>query len=446
MGKSRWLLLAALFVAGCSGGSSSSSSTSTTGAPSSGGAANTLEVQAFKGGYDIDFYQKSADEWAAKNAGWAVKVEGSPKVWETLRPRFISGDVPDLCFPGWGMDHWALKEEDQLMALDEALDGKPYEGDGKWRDTFEPGILKLGQMDGKSWVLPYYYSVLGWWYDPAVFKKNGWSVPKTWDELLSLSEKIKAKGMAPITFQGKYPDYMEAGMLLPWAYSMGGTAVMKSLQNMDPGAWKSPSMLKAAQMIDELNKKGFFQEGATAMTHTEAQTQFVTGKAAMIPCGTWLKAEMANVMPKEAKMEFMLPPVLTFGKGDKGAVLIKIEPWMVPSKAKHPKEAIDLFKYMTSLTKAKQFVEEKGTLMAIKGSDSAKLIPELVEPAKVIKESKEIWSLQFRDWYPEFQKELENALTALLNGTETPESFCDRLEKKAEETRNNADIVKHKVE
>lgn len=434
------LLFAFLVIAGCS------KSTTAEGPGSAPNNEKMLEVQAFKGGYDIDFYKTATDEFIAKNPGWTSKVEGGPAVWESLRPRFIGGNPPDLCFPGWGMDHWALKEEGQLLQLDEALDGKPFEGEGTWRETFEPGMLKLGQQAGKTWMLPYYYSVLGWWYDPQVFKKNGWTPPKTWEELLTLSEKIKAKGMSPLTYQGKFPYYMIDGMLLPWAYSFGGSPLIKSVQNMEPGAWKSSGILKAAQMIDELNKKGLLQEGATAMSHTEAQTQFVTGKAAMIPAGTWLKSEMAELMPKGAQMEFMLPPVLSYGKGDPSAVIIKTEPWMVPSKGKHPKEAIELFKYMTSQTKARQFVEQKGTLMAIKGTDKAKLIPELITPAKIVQESKDQWAVLYRDWYSEFATELENALTALLNGTETPESFCERVEKKAEEVRNDSAIVKHKIE
>jgi len=438
MRKATWLLLALLTLAGCNSGSSGSSSSNDSGD-------KVLEVQAFKGGYDIDFYKQAADEYIAKKDGWSVKVEGGPRVWETLKPRFVQGSPPDLAFPGWGMDHWLLKEEGQLLALDEALDGKPYEGEGTWRDTFDPLILKLGQLDGKTWVLPYYYSVLGWWYDPEVFKKNGWTPPTTYEELLVLCEKIKAKGIAPITFQGKYPYYLIDGMILPWAYSFGGRELMNSLQNLEPGAWKNAGVLKAVQMIDELNKKGFFQEGATAMTHTESQTQFVTGKAAMVPCGTWLKSEMSNLMPAGAKLEFMLPPVLSYGKGEKSAVIIKTEPWMVPTKAKHPQEAIELFKYMTSLAKAKEFVQKKGTLMAIKGSDQVELMPELVKAAEAIRNSKDTYAALYREWYPSFNEEMEGAVTALLNGTETPESFCERMEKKAEEIRNDPNIVKRKL-
>ncbi len=419
-------------LSGCSGGS--------------GGTDAELEVAAFKGGYGIDFYELCAKEFAEKKQGLKVKVWGNPRVWEQLRPRFIGGNPPDLVFPGWGMDHWALAEEGQLLDLGPALDGKPFEGEGTWRDTFDPNLLRLGQLEGKQYALPYYVMCLGWWYDPGVFEKNGWAPPRTWDDLLALCAKIKAKGIAPITFQGQYPYYMGAGMLFPWALSSGGIEAVRAAQNLEPGAWKSPAFLRAARMIDELNKRGYFQKGAVALSHTESQQEFLQGRAAMIPCGTWLESEMKNVMPPGAQLRFFLPPVIADGQGDPTALIIGIEPWMVPTKAKNPDLAIELYKYMTSPANARRFVEAKSTLMSIRGSESASMPEALKAPAEALRNAKTVYALQYREWYPAFQKELENSLTAMLNGELTPQAFCDRVEAAAEKTRNDTNVKKHRVQ
>ena len=348
-----WIGLAAtaLGLYGC--GSSGTETVTAPSAPKADGKVEgKLEVAAFKGGYGIDFYEACAKEFAAKHAGVEPNVWGDPRVWEKLRPRFVAGEPPDVTLPGWGMDHWALAEEGELMDLTEALKSKPEEGEGTWGDTFEPALLALAQLDGKQYTLPYYFSVMGWWFDPGVFAKNGWTPPKTWTELIALCEKIKASGMAPITFQGKYPYYMLDGMLLPWCQSIGGKAALDAAQNLEPGAWKSPAMLEAAKRIHELNTRGFFQRGAVAMSHTESQQEFLQGRAAMIPCGTWLESEMRNVMPKGARMAFMLTPHLEGGTGDASAILIGIEPWMVPSKAKNPQAGIAFFRFMSSLSNA----------------------------------------------------------------------------------------------
>jgi N-acetylglucosamine transport system substrate-binding protein len=404
----------------------------------------SIEVQTFKGGYDVDFFQKCAASYEKAHAGTKVQVDGNPRVWEQLQPRMVSGSPPDLMFPGWGMDHWALAEEGQVFDLTDALkspgaDGKP------WGDSFESSLLKLGQLDGQQVTLPYYLMMYGWWYDPDVFAKNGWTVPKTFTELLVLAPKIKEKGIAPITFQGQYPYYLTYGMLMPWILSHGGEGALKACQNMEAGAWKSESVLAAAKMMEELRDKGFFQDGCISMSHTEAQQQFLNGKAAMVPCGTWLKAEMSKMMKPGTKLAFMRPPVIEGGKGDPSAIQVDIEPWMVPTKAKDPNTAIDFFKHMTSLENAKAFVKEKGTLMAIKGSNEGEMPEELKIPAQMFKESNQVWAIQFRHWYKTFFKEMEDSITALVTKKLDAQGFCERLEKAAAAVRDDETIKKRKV-
>jgi N-acetylglucosamine transport system substrate-binding protein len=321
-----------------------------------------------------------------------------------------------------------------------------YDGKTKWRDTFEPGILKLGQYQGKQYEMPLYFSMNGWWYDKKLFDKNGWTPPKTFSELLALCEKVKAKGIAPITFQGKYPYYMIFGFLFPWIVSSGGIEALDACQNLDPGAWKSPAVLKAAQMIAELRDRKDFQEGALGLSHTEAQQQFVTDKAAMIPCGTWLHSEMSKVTPPDFDMEFFNPPVVDGGKGDPTNVSIGIEPWVLPTKSKNLDAAIKLFKYMTSVDKAKEFVKAKGTLMAVKGSDQVEMEPYLKSAADCFRASKTVWSPDYATWYPKVHKAVQDALAALLAGEKTPEQFCDACEAAAEDARNDKDLVKRKIE
>ncbi len=404
-----------------------------------------LSVLAFKGGYDIDFYQQSAKEFLAKNPDLKITVDGSPDVADQIRPAMLAGNPPDLMYPSWKYDHWGAAEEGQLLLLDKALDSPAYDGKGTWRDTFEPSVLKLGQKDGKQYVLPYFFSVWGWWYDPNVFAKNGWTPPKSFDELEALCEKIKAQKIAPITFQGKYPYYMIQGMLLPWSQDIGGIKVIEDIQNLVPGAWKNPAVLKAVGMINELKDKGDFQTGAVGLSHTDSQTAFLNGKAAMIPCGTWLDSEMKKTMPPNAKMQFLMPPIPQTSSGDTSALCIEIEPWMVPAQAKNPNGAVALYKYMTSLDKAKQFVEQKATLMSIKGSDQAKLPETLVVPAHLFKQSKTVYSFLLRQWYPQMETDIEGALTSMLNGQLSPEQFCDRAEAAADKTRKDNSVTKHKL-
>jgi len=404
-----------------------------------------LEVAIFQGGYGLDFFEYAAREYEKMHPNIRIKIWGNPRIWEQLRPRFVAGDVPDLTWPGWGMDYWALVADGKVMEMDKYLATKAYGQNKPWKDTFRQDLLKKGMYNGHYYIMPFNNNVFGWWYNAGMFEKNGWQPPKTYEELLVLCEKIKKTGIAPITYQGKYPAYMLRGFLIPWAISAGGLQTFIDAQNLKPGAWKSPAFLKAARMIAELRDKGYFQKGAMGMDHTGSQMEFLLGRAAMIPCGTWLASEMKKQIPPGFKMQYINPPVLANGKGDPIITSTGAETWIIPKEAKHPDEAADFFKFMTSIDMAKKFVERKNTLMAIVGSDQCKLPPYLVEPARCLRNAKATWDADFAQWYKAMNKDIENALAALLSGEITPEECVNRMEEAAERTRKDESIPKHKM-
>jgi ABC-type glycerol-3-phosphate transport system substrate-binding protein len=144
-------------------------------------------------------------------------------------------------------------------------------------------------------------------------------------------------------------------------------------------------------------------------------------------------------------MTFFLPPVLDDGKGDPTAVAIGIEPWVIPTDGKNRELAVDFYKYLTTPTKARQFVEEKGTLMAVKGSDQARMPAYLVAPAAAFRAAKTAYSSEYAQWYPALGKASQDAMSALMTGEATPEQFVQRLEDAAEKARQDTRLPKHKV-
>ena len=435
------LLAGALTFSGCGGQSSR----------------DYLDVAIFQGGYGKDFFEEKAKEFEEKHPELltpegsdkplSIRITGHPRIWEQLRSRFVSGDVPDLAWPGWGMDYWMLVAEGQVLAANPFLEQPAFDQDVPWKDTFVEPLLTKGSQDGKYYLLPFNNNLFAWWYNKAMFEENGWTPPKTYPELLALAEKIKAKGIDPITYQGKYPDYALRGFFFPWAISIGGIEAFNDAQDLKPGAWKSPAFLQAARMIAELRDKGFFAAGALGKTHTQAQSDFVAGKAAFIPCGTWLATEQADDIKAhpEFDMEFMLTPIVPGGKGDPTAICTGTEDFIIPSKAQHPEIAAEFFRYLTSQENTREWVKRKQTFTCIKGSEEVELPKYLVKPAELYTGSRQVWTAQFAQWYPSLKREAEDALRQLLAGSITPEQCVELIEQAATKVRNDPKIIKHKV-
>jgi N-acetylglucosamine transport system substrate-binding protein len=306
-----------------------------------------IEVAVFQGGFGLDFFEQCAREYEQLHPNVKIRLWGHPHVWEQLMPRFSAGKPPDLSWPGWGMNLWELVFGGQLLPWDDYLQQNAYGSDRKWVDTFNQSILSQQRYKGKAYILPHNIGAFGWYYNRKMFRENGWAVPKTYEELLELCEKIKATHVAPVTFTGRYPQYAMQGMFLPWAVSAGGIQVYRDAQNLVPGAWQHPAFLRAAQTIMDMKKRGYFQNGCIGMNHTESQMEFLVGRAAMIMCGTWFHSEMKNVMPADFEAEFMLCPPYSDSKTDGTYVYASVDgQWVLPAKGKNPDIAADFFRYM----------------------------------------------------------------------------------------------------
>ncbi|MCC6483293.1 MAG: extracellular solute-binding protein [Armatimonadetes bacterium] len=420
-------------------------------------ATNEIEVAVFNGGFGIDFFKEKAREFEQKfpekltppgaTRPLSIRVWGTPRVWEELRPRFVKGNVPDITWPGWGMDYWKLVSEEQVQPFDKWLEEKAYGQDTTWKDTFDSKLLNRGRYNGHHYLIPINNNVYGWWYDENLFNKNGWAPPKSYPELLDVCAKIKKSGIAPITYQGKYPYYVMSGFLFPWAISIGGIDTYNDAQDLVPGAWKSPAFLQAAELIVELREKGYFADGALGKTHLQAQTDFANGKAALIPCGTWLSNENKQdfAAHPQFKLQFLPPPIIPGGKGDPTTLGSGTEDWVLPTRSAHPDMAVEYFKFLMSLESQREWVRDKKTLSPIKGAENTDIPPELATAARYFNRAKSVWSTQYQQWYPGLKDSTDDAMRRLLGGELSAQQFVDQLERGAEKIRSDRSIIKHKV-
>lgn len=396
-----------------------------------------VEVLSFQGGYGVDFFQKAAEEFNQLRPEYQVSVTGSPQAWSILIPRLAAGTPPDLTWPGWGMNLRPTVLEGQILSWEKYLQQPAFGGGKKWVETFNPAILRIGVMEGQPFVLPFNIDTYGWWYDKTLFDKHGWTPPATFEEFLVLGEEMKKVGVAPLTFQGRYPYYVFNGIFYPWAISAGGLDAYKAVTNLEPGAWKHPAYLKVARTIMELKKRKFFQGGCIGMNHTESQMELLVGRAAMIPCGTWLYAEMKNLLAPTTQLTFAKIPVFADGVGDPSIAFVSPDGkgWCLPTRGSNPDGAAEFYRYLTSPEKAAQFTEQKGTLTAITPEREINMPPYLQGPAQVIKDARATWANNIFDWYTELETELETAFVDMYNELITPEQFIDRVEKASQAYR-----------
>lgn len=179
----------------------SSGTTATTGASSS---ASGVDCSAFKAygdlkGKTVTVYTSIASDAEAKPhidsykpfeqcTGATVKYEGSREFETQLPVRIKAGNAPDIAY---------IPQPGLLATLVKNNPGKVIEvGDAasKNLDTYyNKAWRSYGTVDGKLYAIPVGANAKSFvWYSPKAFKDKGYTIPKTWDELITLSDKIAA--------------------------------------------------------------------------------------------------------------------------------------------------------------------------------------------------------------------------------------------------------------
>lgn len=408
-----------------------------------------LEVVIFKGGYGDDYAKKAEGLYTTKYPKATIDHKGIQKVGEALQPRFVANTPPDVVDnTGAGrLDLATLVGAKQLNSLSELLDAPSFDDPAvKFKDTLLPGVVEDGTFDAAPLVLNFTYTAWGLWYSKPLFASKGWAYPKTWDEMIALCATIKAAGIAPWTYQGKYPEYMN-DPLLSMAAKTGGADLIKAVDNLEPNAWKADGLKAAAEAFAELAAKGYIMSGSEALSHTEAQAAWCQGKAAFIPSGSWLEAEQKDVAPKGFDMVLGAVPSRT--SSDKmGAAAIQAassESFIVPAKAKNAAGGLEYLRILFSKQSARSFAESAGTLPSIAGAtDGLTLSSGLGSTRDAVNAAgKEAFTYRFRTWYAPLAKAVDDATGELINKRATPGEWADRVQKAADALAKDSSVKKY---
>jgi N-acetylglucosamine transport system substrate-binding protein len=410
-----------------------------------------LEVVIFNGGFGEEYAKAHEAMYRERFPKAEIKHSATQKIGETLQPRFVSGDVPDVVNNSGAnqIDFNGLVSQNALADLGDLL-AAPSLDDPKAtvKDTLLPGTVDVGSYDGKFLSLNYAYTVYAIWYSGKLFADRGWQYPKTWDEMIALCRQIKAAGIAPWTYQGKHPRYM-SWPILSAAAKLGGVDVLKAIDNLEPNAWKHDAVKAAADAYSQLAVDGFIQPGAEGMDHVQSQTEWCQGKAAFISSGSWLENEQKAVTPPDFRMTAAPTPSLTGGDKLPFEAIRGIagEPFVVPAKAKNLRGGLEYLRVMLSKKGATDFTSKVSSLTCVTGTSAGLTLPPgLTSVTKLLDAAgRNNFTWVYQLYYRKLERNLVDAacgdlLTKRINAAQ----FVDRCQQAADEIARDTSIKKYK--
>ncbi|MDF9842129.1 MULTISPECIES: extracellular solute-binding protein [unclassified Paenibacillus] len=363
--SSLWSLSLLAVLAGCGSNAASDSNTSAAGtATNAAGGDAEKEPVVLKLTTWNPISQTVVDKFQEKYPYITIEHD---KVYdqfrEIIRTRIVSKSDMDMLwlFPNQVAE---FSKEDVLMDIT----GSP------WLDNYLEAAVKLGTVDGKTYGVPYNSQPIVMFYNKTLFGELGLEIPKTWDELLAVSEQIKASGTAPMVIGSKDG----------WATQFITTSQFGLYQHDNPDVfaqlasgekkWTDPEFSTYFDGMKELADKGYLLENSVGLSYDQVAQVFKEGKAAMWPMGEWGYSENFDADFSAFELGAFPIPV---NRGDQPLVtnLVSDNLLVGVSWSKHQEEIKLFMEFVADPEIAKIWSDETKQAVTVKGGTSETYSP-----------------------------------------------------------------------
>ncbi len=319
---------------------------------------------------NVAVWREIADQFEASHPGTKVKLEYlENEAFKAKLPTLLqSKDAPDLFYSWSGGVLKAQAEAGVVKDLSKEMQANG----GAWAKSYVPAAMNGVTINGKPMCVPFKLSVIGFFYNKALFKKAGVDAEAiaTWDDLTAAVKKLKAAGVTPISVGAgdKWPLHFYWSYL---ALRLGGEEAFAAAKAGKDGGFTAKPFVQASTMVQEFGKLEPFQPGYLGTKWLDSLGMFADQRAAMLlTFDDSAKRQVAVAadgkgIPLDDLGVFPFPSVKG-GKGD-GATFGGVNCWAVSRNASP--EALEFAKFLTG-KEAEQKMAEAGMIIpAAAGAD-----------------------------------------------------------------------------
>ena len=323
----------------------------------------------------------------------------------------------------FSIDAYDLIEQDMIVPFDDVLG----EGGQDWIDSFYPGLMANGQVEGKTWGIPFQRSTIVAYYNKDMFSEAGLDpehAPETWDEMVEMGRALTNDDhyglMIPST---GYPYWMFQAL-----------AVQNGIELMSGDGletyFDAPEAVEALDFWKSLSvDEGIMPEG-TVEWGTLRQA-FLEGQTAMM----WHSTGNLTAVKNAAEFDFgvaMLPANVQPGSPTGGGNFYLFKDSTDEEKA----AALKLIQFMTQPEKAAEWSIATGYMgvsPAAYETEALQAYAEEFPPALVARDQLEVAVAEFSTFETARVREgLNNAIQSTLTGETSAEEALGEAQSAAE--------------
>ncbi|MFJ7727820.1 ABC transporter substrate-binding protein [Neobacillus sp. NPDC097160] len=239
-----------------------------------------------------------------------------------------------------------------------------YDKEG-WKDKFPPSLIDMVSKDGNIYSVPvniHRGNVI--WYNKKIFADNGLTPPKTFDEFFTVADKLKEKGITPLSLGDKEP--WTATMLFEdiLVGTIGAEKYTKLWSGEVP--LNDPGVVEATKTFKKM--LNYVNADHSSRNWQDAAQLVGKGEAAMNVMGDWAKGYFVNDLKLKTNEDFGF--ITT--PGTEGSFLVITDTFGLPKGVKNPEDVKKFLSVLGSVEGQDAFNPLKGSIPARIDADPAK--------------------------------------------------------------------------
>ncbi|MBZ0329560.1 ABC transporter substrate-binding protein [Halomonas sp. ANAO-440] len=337
-----------------------------------------------------------------------------------------AGDAPQLSVL-FSIDLFDLIEQDAIVAFDDLIE---TDEEREWLDSFYPGLMENGQLDGQTYGIPFQRSTIVLYWNKEAFEAAGLdpeTPPENWEEMAEMAAAVReASGgdqwgvMVPST---GYPYWMFQAFAFQNGHrlmSEDGTEVF----------FDDPASIEALEYWVSLTQEHEAMPDGTIEWGTLRQN-FIEQATAMM----WHTTGNLTAVRNEASFDFgvaMLPMNTQRGSPTGGGNFYIFN----DTTEDEQRAAMTFIRWMTDPERAAAWSIETGYMGVSPAAYETEALRDYVEtfpPAAVARDQLEHGTAELSTYQGgRVRRALDNAIQAALTGQMSPEEALNQAQAEAE--------------
>ncbi len=361
----------ALYLAACGGSSSSSSSSA-----ASSSAASSSAPAASSGTVTLNnLFQQQAGYSASDLAGMTkmfeqanphIKVNNTLVSYQALHDKIVAAAPAGSYDVVLGDCIWPAEFGSKGIVKDISSDVKSLP-----IGQIFPGALIMADYKSKYYGMPWILDTKYMFANGSMLKKAGVSPDslKTWDGVITALKQIKAKGLVKYPWLGSWSQ--AEAVVCDYAQLLGAFGG-KFLDASGKPAFQTGGGLQALQFMKMMLDQGLADPASTSSLEEDVLKAFAQGKIAMNL--NWTFQLAASLDPKQSNVSKDDVMILHTPSGTAGGPAPGCnggQPVMIATGTKHPNEAWEYVKFITSQNVQNQYVADSLPIWAASYTDPA---------------------------------------------------------------------------